>query len=179
MKKVIAMFILLGFLLTVITTVFAGPPQTIEIEVVQAQTRYFPDGTWMHDITPFNTTFELRLTGNVLSGEMTYSPDVESLRSNKFKLIYNGEVDGGYMWVLQMGGSLYTSPYSGFTINEYWEGYLILDEEFNLIKGEFKQIGYCSSPNTIDYYDWAEKGVPPKIGLWCLAWSIYTYIPLE
>ncbi|GAI82890.1 unnamed protein product, partial [marine sediment metagenome] len=79
MKKVITMFILLGFLLAVISTVFAGPPQTIEIEVVQTQTRYFPEGTWMHDVPPSNITFELRLTGNVLSGEMTYSPDVESL----------------------------------------------------------------------------------------------------
>ena len=171
MKNALVMLLMLGLLLTGISTVLAGPPQDITIDVIQSQTRYFPNGDWMHDISPFPTTFELRLTGNALHGEMTYSPEPQFVRANKFMLINRGNG----RWELRMGSPHYTSPYSGLTIQEYWEGYLTLDDDFKLVDGWFKQIGYCSSPNTTDYYTYAEKGVPPKRGLWCLGWSIYTY----
>jgi len=170
-KGALVLLMLAGFILAGISTVVAAPPEEIVIDVIQSQTRYWPDGTWMHDITPFATTFDLRLTGNALHGEMTYSPEVEFLRSNKFVLTNRGNG----RWELHMGNPHYTSPYSGFPIQEYWEGYLVLDEEFNLIEGEFLQIGYCGSPHATAYYTWAQKGVPPKRGLWCIAWSIYTY----
>ncbi len=174
MKKVLVLLLALGFVLTGISTVVAAPPQDITIDVIQSQTRYFPDGTVMHHVGPFTTTFDLRLTGNVLHGEFEYSPTVTDLRANKFVLVHRG--DG--RWELRMGSPHYTSPYSGLTIIEYWEGYLTLDENFNLVDGSFKQWAYCSSSNTTDHYAYAIKGVPPKRGLWCLNWSIYTYIPV-
>ena len=173
MKKVLVLLLALGFLLSGISTAVAGPPQDIVISVTQTQEQYDPDMNLIQIIPPFSTEFELRLTGNVLHGEMTYSPEVGHLRANKFRLINRGNG----RWELRMGSTHYTSPYSGLTIQEYWEGYLELTDDFQLVTGEFKQIGYCSSPDTTDYYASAKKGVPPKRGLWCLGIRIYKYSP--
>jgi len=183
MKKVLVLFLVVGFLLTGITTVVAAPPHDITIDVTQDQCRYYPDGMIYHDHAPLQTSFELRLTGNALHGEMEYSPLVEPVRANKFVLVNRGyDADkNGYRWVLRMGSPHYPSYYCPeLLINEYWEGYLILDADFNLLEGQFIQIGYTSTePAKVDCtkYPFAVKGVPPKRGLWCLGWSTYDYTP--
>ena len=173
MKKALVAFTLAGFLLAGISAGVAGPPQDIVIPVMQTQEQYDPDMNLITIIPPFATEFDLRLTGNVLHGEMEYSPTVTDKRAYRFVLVNRGNG----RWELRMGSVHYTSPYTGLTINEYWEGELILDADFNLVSGEFLQIGYCSNPNTTDHYPWAKKGVPPKRGLWCLGIRIYKYSP--
>lgn len=168
MKKLL----LLGLTVALIfaaTPVVAAPPQEVTIDVIQQQTRYYPDGSLWFALSPFQTSFELTLTGNVLRGEMGYSPDVTNLRGEKYTLVYDKKAD---VWKLNLGVIQYTSPYSGLTIKEQWEGWLELDAELNLIGGWFRQDGYVVGDPT-DHYSWAVP-VAGK-GLWHLGYSIYTY----
>ena len=145
----------------------AAQPQEITIENIQAQTRYWPDGSLMHVVNPSQTSFELRLTGNVLHGEWSYSPDVTDLEGEEYVLVYNKESD---IWILREGTVEYTSPYSGYHVIEFWEGYLKLDESFNIIEGEFRQDGYSDDPVNYPWAVW-DSGK----GLWHLGYSIYTH----
>ncbi|MBA7712071.1 hypothetical protein ES703_121040 [subsurface metagenome] len=163
--------LVLSFSLVTAVPVVAAPPEEISIDVIQSQTRYYPDGSWMHDVNPFQTTFELTLTGKVLHGEMSYSPDVTDLRGEKYFLVYDKKADE---WKLNLGVIQYTSPYTGLTIKEHWEGFLKLDADFNIIQGEFTQHAYVAGDATA--YSWAVP-VAGK-GLWYLGFSVYTYTPV-
>ena len=172
MKKIAILAVALVLMLAMVATpVMAAPPEAISIDVIQSQTRTLADDS-VSTVPPFQTTFELTLTGKVLHGEMSYSPDVTDLRGEKYTLVYDKKADE---WKLNLGVIQYTSPHSGLTIKEQWEGFLELDADLNLIGGEFIQYGYVVGDPT-DYYDWA---VPVAgEGLWYLGKSVYTYEPV-
>ena len=103
---------------------------------------------------------------------MSYSPDVTDLRGEKYGLVYDKKAD---LWKLQLGAIQYTSPYTGLTIKEQWEGYLKLDADLNLIEGEFLQYAYVVGDPAPDY----PFAVPVAgEGLWYLGMSEYTYTPV-
>jgi len=152
--------------------VVAAPPEEISIDVIQSQTRTLADDS-VSIVPPFQTTFELTLTGKVLHGEMSYSPDVTDLRGEKYTLVYDKKADE---WKLNLGVIHYTSPYSGgLTIQEHWEGFLELDDELNLITGEFTQYAFVVG-DPAPYYPFAEPVAGE--GLWYLGKSVYTYTPV-
>jgi len=176
-RKVVSVLFALVLVLTLglVTAAPAGavPPEEISIDVIQSQTRYYPDGTEMHTVAPFQTTFEFTLTGKTLHGEMSYSPGVTDLRGEKYILVYDKKADE---WKLNLGVIHYTSPYSGLTIQEHWEGFLKLDADLSLMGGEFTQHAYVVG-NPAPNYPWA---VPiAGEGLWYLGFSVYTYTPVE
>ena len=173
MKKILVPLLLIGLLLMGTFTVLAGPPEEISIPVIQVQTRYDSSGNLIQTLSPYLSTWNFRLTGNSLHGEMEYLPSVEDLRAYRFILTDRG----GGVWVLRMGAIHYTSPYSGLTIQESWSGSLTLDQDFKLIEGTFTQICYTASPEGPIKYSQAEKGIPPKKGLWWLGHRLYTYSP--
>jgi len=182
MKKVLVPLLLVGLLLAGIGTALAGPPEDIVIPVWQVQHRYYPDWSFEKTFSPYATQFELRLTGNTLHGEMEYSPLVEPVRGYRFVLVNRGEVEGGFHWELRLGSIHYPSYFCPWLlVNEYWEGHLILDADFQLVEGKFTQFGYTTtSPVATDcdkYSDFAIKGVSPKRGLWCLTIREYVYSP--
>jgi len=169
----LALVLVLSFSLVTAVPVAAAPPEEISIDVIQSQTRYYPDGTEMHTVAPFQTTFELTLTGKTLHGEMSYSPGVTDLRGEKYILVYDKKADE---WKLNLGVIQYTSPYSGLTIKEHWEGFLKLDDELNLIIGEFTQYAFVVGDPAPEY----PFAVPVAgEGLWYLGKSVYTYTPVE
>jgi len=174
-KKIAILAVALVLMLAMVATpVMAAPPQEkgISIDVMQQQTRYYPDGSEWVRLDPFQTSFDLTLTGKVLHGEMSYSPSVTDLRGEKYTLVYDKKADE---WKLNLGVIQYTSPYSSLTIQERWEGFLELDADLNLIGGEFIQYGYVVGDPT-DYYAWA---VPVAgEGLWYIGKSVYTYTPV-
>ncbi|GAJ17179.1 unnamed protein product, partial [marine sediment metagenome] len=123
-KKIAILAVALVLMLAMVATpVMAAPPEEkeISIDVMQQQTRYYPDGSEWFSLDPFQTSFDLTLTGKVLHGEMSYSPDVTDLRGEKYTLVYDKKADE---WKLNLGVIQYTSPYSGLTIQERWEGSL-------------------------------------------------------
>ncbi|MBA7704431.1 hypothetical protein ES703_113239 [subsurface metagenome] len=154
------------------TPVMAASPTEISIDVIQSQTRTLADGS-VTTLSDFPTTFELTLTGKVLHGEMSYSPDVTDLRGEKYTLVYDKKAD---RWKLNLGVIQYTSPYTGLTIKEQWEGFLELDDELNLITGEFTQYAFVVGDPAPDY-PFAEPVAGE--GLWYLGKSVYTYAPVE
>lgn len=158
--------------LAVAAPVAAASPQEVTIEGTQQQTRYYPDGSVWHILAASPTSFELTLTGKALHGEMSYAPSVTDLHGERYALVYDKKAD---LWRLNLGVIQYTSPHSGLTIKEQWEGYLKLDADLNLIEGEFIQHGYVVGDPTADY-SWAEPVAGE--GLWLLGWSVYTYTPV-
>jgi len=151
----------------------SAQPQEITILVTQQQTRYYPDGNVMHTLKPHLTSKELRLTGNVLHGEWSYSPPVTNLEGEKYILVYNKESE---KWILHEGTVEYTSPnIPNYHVVEYWEGSLTLNEDLQLVEGAFIQYGYSGDQAAKDRYPWAEWDEGK--GMWLLAYSIYTYTP--
>ena len=169
----IALVLALSLCLVTAVPVVAAPPEEISIDVTQSQTRYNPDGTVLHIVASFQTTFELTLTGKTLHGEMSYSPSVTDLRGEKYILVYDKKANE---WKLNLGVIHYTSPYSGLTIQEHWEGFLELDDELNLITGEFTQYAFVVG-DPAPYYPLAEPVAGE--GLWYLGRSVYTYAPVQ
>ena len=96
----LALVLVASFGLVTAVPVGAAPPEEISIDVIQSQTRYYPDGTEMHTVAPFQTTFELTLTGKTLHGEMSYSPSVTDLHGEKYILVYDKKADE---WKLNLG----------------------------------------------------------------------------
>ena len=172
LSVLLALVLALSLCLVMAVPVVAAPPEEISIEVIQSQTRYHPDGTEMHIVAPFPTTFELTLTGKTLHGEMSYSPGVTDLRGEKYILVYDKKANE---WKLNLGVIHYTSPYSGLTIQEHWEGFLKLDADLNLMEGEFTQHAYVVGNPAPNY-----PGAVPVAGegLWYLGFSVYTYTPI-
>lgn len=172
-RRMLGLALLFGILVLPLFVVQAQAtqPQEITIYITQAQTRYWPDGSLMHVVSPSQTSFELRLTGNVLHGEWSYSPEVTDLEGEAYVLVYNRKSS---TWTLREGTVEYTSPYSGYHVVEFWEGYLELDENFNIIEGEFRQDGYSDDLEAIERYTWAEWDESKE--MWHLGYSIYTYL---
>ena len=81
-----------------------------------------PIGDWSRSyVLSYDWDWEFELTGKVLHTYMGYLPWVEDEVGGSFIFVYNQKVD---RWIVHEGTIGYTSPYSGFTITEYWKGYL-------------------------------------------------------
>ncbi|MGQ9680619.1 MAG: hypothetical protein ACUVV4_07650 [Candidatus Bathyarchaeia archaeon] len=135
-----------------------------------------PFGQWSWIGPSFETESEFRITGNALHTGITYSPSVTDLVGASTVYVFAKE--SGY-WIQREGTISYTSPYSGFTITEYWRGYLHLDENGDIVHGVGYQWGYVygldeeTVKKKYPYAVWDET-----MGAWLAGFSIYLWDPV-
>ena len=142
-----------------------------------------PIGDWSRNyVLSYDWDWEFDLTGKVLHTYMGYLPSVEDCVGGTFIFVYNRKIG---RWIIHEGTIGYTSPYSGFTITEYWKGYLefVGPEEsegyptdYESYHGVGYQWGYVygldESTVKAEYpnAEWDET-----MGAWYLGFSIYIW----
>ncbi|MEM2914559.1 MAG: hypothetical protein QXH91_04060 [Candidatus Bathyarchaeia archaeon] len=107
-------------------------PQTFTMKYLEKQWQWRstswggPFGDWSWIGPSFESESDFMLTGNVLHTSITYSPEVTDLVGASMVYVFNKKSG---LWIQREGTISYTSPYSGFTITEYWRGYIEFDKE--------------------------------------------------
>ena len=125
LKLTLAVVSLMAVLVATAMPIVAAPPTTFTVFYNQAQFQWRaapwggPFGDWSDIYQNWATSDEYTLTGKVLHMSISYSPSVTDLEGASTVYVYNGTA-----WIQHEGTVSYTSPYSGFTITEYWRGYL-------------------------------------------------------
>lgn len=177
--------LLLLFALMLIVPVMAKPPETLTIQIKQAQFQWRtpswggPIGDWSWINQNYETSWDFTLTGKVLHTTISYAPSVTNEEGTSMVYVYNKKSG---LWIQHEGTISYTSPYSELTITEYWRGYLEFDStpsEDTFVHGVGYQWGYV--------YDVDEETVMEKypyavwdetMGAWLVGFSIYLWDPV-
>lgn len=172
------------FALMLMVTVMAKPkPLTIQMKQAQFQWRTTdwggPIGDWSMIDQNYETSWDFRLTGNVLHTTISYAPSVTNEEGTSMVYVYNKKSG---LWIQHEGTISYTSPYSELTITEYWRGYLEFHDapsEEAFEHGVGYQWGYV--------YGVDEETVKAKyphavwdeiMGAWLVGFSVYLWDPV-
>lgn len=182
MKKVLSISILILVGALVLSVPAMARPSTFMVSYRQKQWQWRSTswggqfGEWSRIIDSFETESEFRLTGNVLHTGFEYSPSVTDLVGASTVYVFDKKSG---LWILHEGTINYTSPYSGFTITEYWRGYIKFDRETKqLLHGVGYQWGYVygldeeTVREKYPYAVWDET-----MGAWLAGFSIYIWDP--